>query len=140
MRILEPVFSYRSKKLDLTAALQVYPKTEGGPFIFSFLNGHATFNGGDHNDAVSDALKKIELPFSVENLCIVFHCKVRTADACSKAIQPTIRSCDPDLLYVSTLKDRACFTSAAAQREFRKNIKSILLLGIWQDKVVRKRQ
>ena len=140
MRILEPVFSYRSKELDLTAALQVYPKTEGGPFIFSFLNGHATFNGGDHNDAVSDALKKIEFPFPVENLCIVFHCKVWTEDACSKAIQPTIRSCDPDLLYVTMLKDRACFTSAAAKREFRKNIKSILQLGFYEKERVMKEQ
>lgn len=136
MRILKPVFSHRSKELDLTAALQVCPETEGGPFIFSFLNGHATFNGGDHNNAVLDALKKIELPFPVENLCIVFHCKIWTEEACSKAIQPAIRSCAPDLLYKSTLKDSACFTSAAAKREFRKNIKSILQLGIWQDKAV----
>ena len=140
MRILEPIFSFRGHDLDLTAALQVYPKTEGGPFIFSFLNGHATFNGGDHNDAVSDALKKIELTFPVENLCIVFHCKVRTADACSKAIHPTIQSCDPDLLYETMLKDSACFTSAAAKREFRKDIKSILQLGFYEKERVMKEQ
>lgn len=134
MRILEPIFSWTSNDLDLTAALQIYHKIEGGPFIFSFLNCHATFNGGDHNDAVRDALKNLELPFPMENLCIVFHCKVRTADACSKAIQSTIRSCDPDLLYVTMLKDRACFSSASARQEFRDNIKTVLQLGIYQSR------
>ena len=128
MRILEPIFSWTSDELDLTAALQVHHKIEGGPFIFSFLNCHATFNGGDHNDAVLDALHNIKLRFAIENLCIIFHCKVRTAEACSETTQP----CDPDLLYDTMLKDRARFTSAAARQEFRDNIRTILQLGIYQ--------
>lgn len=140
MRILEPVFSFRGHDLDLTAALQIHPKTEGGPFIFSFLNGHATFNGGDHDKAVRNALKDLDLTFPVENLCIVFHYKVRTNDVCPHAIQTTRQTFGPDLLDVSIQEGCARFTSAAARREFRENIGSILKLGIYEKERVMKVQ
>ena len=80
MQSLEPIFSFRSHDLDLTAALQVHPRKKGGPFIFPFLNGYAISNGRKTKHAVLDALKNIEPPFDVENLCVIFHCKIRTCD------------------------------------------------------------
>ena len=149
MRILEPIFSYRSNDLDFTAALQVHPKTDGGPFIFSFLNCHATFHGGDHNDAVRDVLKNLELPFPVENLCIVFHCKVHThefdwqlrfgSDEDAKEYYSSFIG-DSPLRYDSLQENKAHFTSSAAKKEFMEKIRIIFQDGIRQYTAAREGQ
>lgn len=113
-RILEPLFSYRSDDLDFVAALQVHPRIVGGPFIVSYLKGYETFKGGDHYNIVMDALYWLKVPFKIENLCIIFHCKKNRMEDYGDVV---FESIDHAAMY---------FKSKSTKNDFEKKVAALL--------------